>query len=283
MTPPAEMLLGEIQRRIRHLIAAPSGVAPALADAGDPEGRDLEGLVRGDARLSAVGRLEIYANAYFYRILEGLREDFPTLARALGEAWFNDLVAAYLVACPPRHPSLRFAGDRLAAFLSDDSAGDPFRSRFPWAADLARLEWALLDAFDAPDAATVDRESLAATPQNAWEGLVFRFQPPLQLLELDWPVRALRSALDREKGLDLDSLARRAIRVVVWRADDRVFHRELDPDEASLLESALRGETFGNQCARLADRVGDDRAPGLAVEWIARWLADDWLSHVDSR
>ncbi len=283
MSPGIEVPLAEIQRRIRRLIAAPSGVGAALAEAGDPEGLELAGLVRGDRRLSAVDRLEIYANAYFYRILERLTEDFPALARTLGEAWFNDLVTAYLMACPPRHPSLRFAGDRLANFLADDPRADPFRPRFAWAADLARLEWAILDAFDAADAATSDRQSLARIPPHAWGDLVFRFQPGLQLLALNWPVRAVRSTVDEGQAPDLDSLARQSIRVVVWRADDRVFHREIDSDEASLLEPARAGETFGRQCARLADRVGDDRAPALAVEMIARWLADDWLSHVDSR
>jgi hypothetical protein len=37
----------------------------------------LEALVDGDERLSAVERVDIYADAYFYRLLDCLAEDFP--------------------------------------------------------------------------------------------------------------------------------------------------------------------------------------------------------------
>jgi hypothetical protein len=281
MTKPTASL-SEIQQCLLGLIRAPSGIAAALAEGG-PEGLELSDLIHGDTRLSAEGRLEIYANAYFYRILERLTEDFPTLAQLLGEAWFHDLVTAYLLACPPRHPSLRFAGDRVSAFLGDDPRGAPFRARFPWARDVARLEWAVLDAFDAPDDPQLTRETLAAVPQADWPDLVFEFHPAFQLLNLDWTARRVRSSVDAGEATASEALAEELNHVAVWRADERVFHRGVDADEFASLEVARAGDNFGEQCARLADRVGDSDAPAVAVGFITRWIDAGWLTGVATR
>ena len=140
------------QRAIARLLRAPEGVRAALAEAGDPEGRSLESRVRGDATASAVQRLEIYANATFHRMREALEQEFDALARALGDTGFHDLVASYLLVHPSRRPSLRHVGEALPEFLAGHGVAEPFRRRWPWAADLARLEWALSLAFDAPEA-----------------------------------------------------------------------------------------------------------------------------------
>lgn len=271
--------LAEAQRRLWQLIAAPSGVRDALREEGDPEGRSLSGLLRGDERLAAVDRLEIYANAYFYRIRDCLAEGYPALERVLGAEWFHDLVTAYLVACPPRHASLRFAGERLADFLAA-AAGAPFRRRFPWAADLARLEWARVDAFDAADAPLLAREALAEVPPVAWARLRFAFQPALRLLELAWPVHELRRGTEAAGSEALAALRPASTRLAVWRADERVHERCLDPDEAEALALALRGADFGALCERLAASAGEREAPRRAAALLARWQAEAWISHL---
>ena len=68
------------------------------------------------------------------RASQELKADFGALAAQAGDAGINDVVLAYLIACPPSHASLRHAGDRLAAYLADDPRAEPFRSRWPWCA-----------------------------------------------------------------------------------------------------------------------------------------------------
>ena len=105
-------------------------------------------LVHGDQRLSAAERVEIYANAYFYRLLECLGEDFPATLAVLGADNFPALVKEYLLEHPPTEPSILYAGLYLADFLNDH----PFAERWPFISDLARLERAVLDVFHAADA-----------------------------------------------------------------------------------------------------------------------------------
>jgi hypothetical protein len=269
--------LAAAQRRLWQLITAPEGVAAALAEEGDPHGRSLTGLLASDRELAAARRLDVYANAYFSRIHDCLTEDHGALAAAIGAEAFHDLVTAYLLAHPPRHPSLRFAGEKLADFLSGDRAAEPFRRPWPWAADLARLEWALVDAFDAADAPTLRREDLAHIPAPRWPELRLRFQPSVRILRLAWPVQRLRNAWDRDVPLPRLAAARRTA-ICVWRRAERVYFRPVTSLEADLLEAARKGEAFAELCARAQEELGERAAPAHVADRLGRWIADELLA-----
>jgi hypothetical protein len=254
-------------------------VAAALAEAGEDEDAGLAAWLRGDARAPAALRLDVYANAYFARLLGVLREDFPALAAALGELAFHDLVTAYLIACPPGSFTLRDAGERLPAFLSAGSAEAAFfRVRWPYAADLARFEWALVDAFDAPDAPALRREELAALSPGGWDGLALSLHPASALFALDWPVERLREAFDEGSPLPLEGFPQRPTRLLVSRSGDWVRFRALEADEAALLDAVARGSRFGLLCGRLAERVPEAEAAPRAAALLTRWTLDGVLA-----
>ncbi len=271
--------LAATQRRLWRLLTAPSGVRAALAVEGDPEGESLATLVRGDTRCAASLRLETYANAYFQRIHDALAEDYAALQAALDPGFFHDLATAYLLVHPPTHPSLRFAGALLPGFLEADPAAAPFRRRFPWAADLARLEWALTDAFDAADAQILGRDDLAAIPLADWEGLALALHPSVQLLRLAWPVHVVREAFDARGAEHVRAPSSPAASgVVVWRRDERVFFRTVEPLEVELLAAIRAGARFGALCASAAQVLGDAVAPARAASWLAAWVGAGLLA-----
>jgi hypothetical protein len=264
--------LREVQLRLRELITAPSGP--------DAEAREraAASLLRGDPERPAGVRLDVYGHAWFHRIHGALADDFGALARVLGEADFRELVIAYLRAHPPGRPSLRDAGAKLPEFLSGSPAAAALRDRVAFAPDLSRLEWALLEAFDAADAAALPREALAAVAPERWAGLRLIFQPALRLLALDFPVDRLRLAHDREDAELPAALAPLPTQVCVWRSEERVFHRALEPIEAEALALALAGACFGRVCEGIAARLAEAEAPLRAATLLARWQADGWLS-----
>ena len=270
------------QRLLWKLIVAPEGVSAALADPGE-EGvspRQLKAIVRSDAMLSAEHRLGVYANAYFQRILHCMENDFPALASATSQAGFNDLVTSYLAVAPPEHFSLRYAGARLAMFLSDHPAGAPFRGRWPWCADLARLEWAIRDDFDAADSATTGRADLAQLAPERWAELELALTPAVRQVDTQWRVARVRRLYEQER---LDSTATVEVEagrvsICVWRAAERVFHRELDPLEAAALERVAEGALFGDLCDLAALQLGTERAASKAATWLSRWLDDGLLA-----
>ena len=265
------MSLAEIQQRLWRLITWPEGVQAALRH----EATDaplLETLIESDERLAAAERLDVYANAYFYRIHDVLVEDFPTLARILGEESFHDLVTSYLAIHPSERPSLRWIGERLADFLAEHAAASSFREAYPFAADLAAYEWATESVFDAADSEAARREDLAAVPSNAWDALPIRLRPSVRILRLGGPVQQLRSAQREERALPRVEAAPTAL--CLWRHDGRVVHRQLEAPEARALEAANAGIDFGSLCVNAARDVGEHEAPALAARWIARWIDD---------
>jgi hypothetical protein len=242
-----------------RLVTAPENVTRTL-DALGISRAEVEGTFAGDAALDAVGRLDIYADMYFFRIRDVMREQFERVAAALGEAGFHDLVTGYLVACPPRTPSLRDVGDRLGDFL----AGHAASVERPWIPDLARLEWAALDVFDDADAEPLEIEELRRTPPEAFGDLALRPVPAHRLVATAFDVTGEPAA-----GPAL---------LLVWRQGLHVRHRALEPLEAAALERVRAGCTFAEVCDLVGQHVSEERTAQVAFELLARWVADGVLA-----
>jgi hypothetical protein len=147
--------LREVQTSLYRLITIPEG-ATRLGNERDPAPDEAVVLVRGDQRLSAIERVNIYANAYFYRLLDCLREEFPATFAVVGDDNFTALVRDYLLACPPTEPSIFYASRHLSGFLDDH----PLNQRWPFITELARLERTIVDVFHAADASALSDEPM---------------------------------------------------------------------------------------------------------------------------
>ncbi|HKQ97788.1 MAG TPA: DNA-binding domain-containing protein [Candidatus Polarisedimenticolia bacterium] len=294
------------QRLFWDLIAAPEGVLPGL-EALVREGRagtdDLDRMIVGDARLSASDRLDIYANMYFFRLLDALKEDYPRLLAALGAARFHNLITDYLLACPSRHPSLRYLGDRLPEFL----ARHPLERESAGLADLARLEWARADIFDAADAPVLTRADLAKLPPDDAGDLRVALVPAYRLLRLGHDAVSVWRALGSDSGTEaahagnsnaarmeadgptcahhdadhLDPIPRfgdRPTAVRVWRQGFAVHHRSMDDEERDALLLLAEGATLGRvaQCLSAGLPVAEATARFGAL--LQRWLDDGLLT-----
>ena len=279
--PHAEPELGRLQRRLWRLITEPEGIAAALAAEKDLPREGLSGLLRGDPGLAPEERLAVYSSAYFNRIHECLQSAFGALARALGPAAFHDLVKTYLMAHPPSHPSLRYAGRDLASFLETEPFAAIFSRRCAYCADQARLEWALCDAFDAKDAPVLARQELAAVAPEAWASLRFKTSPSLAVLSLRWAVQTVRERFEREsEEASWDAppaLETAETHLRVWRREEIVYFRAVSALEAETLRGLERGEEFGALCERVAMEVGESAAAGEAVRLLEAWISGGLL------
>jgi hypothetical protein len=252
------------ERLLYRLITAPSGVAEGLAQEKSLAPKGLADVIAGDDRLSAEERVDIYANMYFYRILDVLKEDFPATFATIGDAGFHNLVTGYLVEYPPEHFSISYAGARLADFIENH----PVSEEFPHLADLARMERALIEVFHAPDATPLDVESMRETPASEWPALKLARHPATEILNLEWNVASILQALDRSE--ELPSPARERTCVLIWRARSRVFYRAIDPSERDELDAFTRGCTF----AELCELIGNVEAINQRLQ---AWLGDGML------
>src|SRR5579863_8392774 len=184
--------LKRLQEILYRLIVAPDGVADGLAHETALPAGNLASVIAGDDRMTAVERVGVYANGYFYRLLEVLKEDFPATLAVAGADNFHNLVTGYLIDYPPTEPSIYFAGRNLAAWLGTH----PLSARWPWLADLARLERATLESFHAADAPALDTGALQAVPPAAWPVLAIRAHPATRLVESAWRVDEVLRAVE---------------------------------------------------------------------------------------
>jgi len=271
--------LTETQEIFWRLISAPEGVERGLADLPDRERRlpgGLDGLVRGDERLGAVERIDIYAGMYFVRLLDCLVEDFPAVHAVVGHERFHGLAADYLAAHPSEHFSVRQIGWRLGAFLERHPLSD---GRF-FLADLASFEWALLEAFDAPDAAPLAAERLKELPAEEWALARFRLTPSLRVIEARAPVQEVWAAATENREIAMP--AARPVTLRVWRQDLRVFHRVVEPIELAAIRGVEAGCDFAAVCEAAASLAGEAEAAASVVAILHRWFADGMIVGIDS-
>jgi hypothetical protein len=270
--------LDSLQHRLWQLITEPSGVLAALAP-----GEELAALVHGGAA-APLERVSVYANAYFARLHDCLREDFGATAHALGADAFHDLVKTYLLAQPPGHPSLSHAGARLAVHLATPPFAAIFARCCPYAADLARLEWAIAEAFSARDAPMLAREALVAVAPDAWAELRFEVAPSLQLVDCAWPVQIVRERFEAEAEeaawSEAPVLAAEPTAIRVWRRDERVRYARISALERDALDGIRAGESFAELCERVSAVAGESEAAAQAAAFLASWLADGLLARI---
>ena len=261
MTPaaPRDELLDQ-QRRLLQAITSQASATPAA------------GLR---------GRVDVYRHAFRARLVAALADNHAVLQRAMGDAAFTALGTAYVDHCPSTTPSIRWYGDRLAAFM---------RSRedlVPHAAlvDIARMDWALRKAFDAADAPSIGRDALAGVAPERFDALRFEPHPSVQLLSLDWTVepawRALREHDPAAGGDEPELPAPEAHRhtLLVWRKGLETQWRSLTPLAASLMAAAVQGRCFADICAIAAQQLGDpEGAAPATAEALQQWLADGVFS-----
>ena len=71
---PAQSDLASAQRLLSELVRMPEPVEKTFEREGaTPRFQALERTIRGDAEMPAARRLDVYANGYFFRILEALQ------------------------------------------------------------------------------------------------------------------------------------------------------------------------------------------------------------------
>lgn len=238
-------------------------------------GRQRDNLFAPNGR-GGPALIDAYQIAYVVRLTGALRDNFAVLARAMGDAAFDALAAAYIATHPSRQPSIRWFGHRLAEFMAAQCDADSSLVPHPALVDFARMDWALRDAFDSADATPIGREVLAGIAPQDFAGLRFVPLPSMKLVLLDWAIEsawaALRASLDDDSRPEpeLPAPEHAPHTLLVWRSALTTLWRSLDAAEAEALHGIAAGEDFATLC----ERAG---RPERAAGWLAQWLSDGLL------
>ncbi len=227
-------------------------------------------VVRPSTSLTAAERVGVYQGMYLSRMREALESDYPGLARFLGPEGWESLVTAYVQAHPSRSYTLNVLGRDLPDFVGAARVRRPAFCR-----DLARLEWAVSEVFDAPETPPLTEAALASIAPADWERARLVPVAALRLVVLEHDAGAHLDALRDAKRRRLP-VRRRRCRVVVHRRSYAVFRREQAAAAFALLEDLVNGLAVGRALARAQarhrKRLGLDEAFRLFRDWAAMGL-----------
>ena len=294
------MNLLELQRRMSQDVMRPlthDFAMQATTEQGLPLAEVAAGYVKPNSLLTSFERLEIYNRQYWFRVIGAVSEDFPALNVVLGQEKFDSMVLAYLRENPSTSFSLRNLGARLPAWLASytELAGP----QHALAVDIARLEWAYIEAFDGASVVPLGWDDFAGLGKES----TLRLQPHLQLLDLQYPVdevvlavRKLTPEIDivsnaasgRRQASDvvLPEVTRSSVYLAVHRFEDSVYYRRIDREEFLLLADLRDGDSIATAIERAfegtrismdlqAARVQDYFAHAAELGWFCSPKADE--------
>jgi hypothetical protein len=286
--------LGQIQRWMQAAIMHPAGVAEGIASVAarghiDVRPDEAETVVTRSRALTALERLAIYGYAYYARLLECLREEFPVLKHALGEELFDAFAVEYLEQFPSRSYTLFQLGTNFPRFLAqtrpDREEEESTAPSWPdFLIDLATLERTFNEVFDGPG--MEGEPPLAAdtlhgvSPERLLEARLTAV-PCLRLLALRYPVHHYFTAVRRHQDADLPVPAE------TWLAVTRrryvVRHYELSRPAYRLLHALLAGESLGQAIRQAVEADGPDldRLSANLWTWFHDWSAEGFFRAVE--
>jgi hypothetical protein len=220
--------------------------------------------------------LAIYHNAYQARLLEVLRDDFPTLWNWMGDEEFDALAQAYIRKYPSAHYSLRWLGKGFEGFIREHLVPDQSAPL----AELATLEWAFTLAFDAVDDQALTINTMATLSPEEWPTLQVKPIPSLQWLECRFNSLALWRSVKEHSDFPQSEPLENPQVCLIWRQGLICNYRSLESAEANALKGMFnQGWNFAELCAELAVIYGEG-APLQAVTWLKQWVQDGLLERL---
>jgi hypothetical protein len=279
------MNLLELQRRMSQDVMrplTPDFAMQPIPEQGLPSDEIAASYIKPNCLLSSFERLEIYNRQYWFRVIDAVSEDFPALRAVLGQEKFDLLVLAYLRENPSTSFTLRNLGARLPAWLASYPAlAGP---QHALAVDVARLEWAYIEAFDGASLMPLGWEDFARLGRDS----TLRLQPHLQLLDLQYPVDEVVLAVhkvtpaidivsnavsERRKASEvtLPEVSRSNAYLAVHRFEDSVYYRRIEREEFLLLADLRDGDSIATAIERAFE--GTKLAPDLQAAKIQDYFA----------
>jgi hypothetical protein len=218
----------------------------------------------------------VYRHAYGARLVEAMRSEHQLLHAYLGDAAFDEIARAYIASHPSQHANLRWFSTALPDFLRST---EPY-SDYPAIGELAALEKALNDAFDAQDCELLGLAGMAGFAPERWNDLRFRPHPSAVRLDLSTNASAIWLALKSGETPPEAGALGEPCRLLIWRQDVTPMFRELTCQEAMMWDEAAGGMPFGVLCSMLATYDDPDGAATRGAGYLHGWITAGLLAGV---
>jgi hypothetical protein len=262
------------QRWFARAIMTPESHALPLSET------DARRALTPGPRMSALERLEISRRGYHARLIECLADDYPSLKHALGAEAFEDLCRVYIERHPSEGPNLNFYGRRMAELCRTELREAAVPHVF--CADLAALEWAIVEVIHAPSSEPLTMEGLQHVPADSWGEARLVANTALRVLRFAYPVNAYFQAL--REGAEPVVPARKESATVVYRSGPSIWRMDLTGPMFEVLAALLAGEPLGDALGRVEDALADldeQQTVERVMSWFREWVSSGLFVRID--
>jgi len=231
--------------------------------------------IESTPRRSAGQRMVFYGNAYTLRLKEALTTDYDRLHSYLGDDLFETLMQQYIESYPSQHPSLRYFGQHVVELVEQHES---FK-QLPEVAEIARIEKAFGDSFDAADCQCASLDQLAQLNPEAWATLTLHFHDSVQLLPQHYNSFQIWQALSNEKAPPQRTTSNTTW--LIWRQNLVSQYRALESAELAALTIVMSAGSFADLCAVLLEYFSEQETPQQAVGYLQRWINDQMVCELN--
>ncbi len=269
---PLERLQAWFSAVVTHPTSAAEGVESAAPIQRALGAHAVEEIVTPSARMTAVDRLGIYQFAYHARLVECLADDYPAVKTAIGEDTFETVARRYIAKHPSQNANLNSFGSSFAGFVAEQS---DWLEHHAFLADLARLEWAMVEVLHAPAAPALLLSGLSQLAPEAWGRIELSPAPTLRFLELDHPANAFLQATRDGESPEIPPPAWSA--TAVYRQGYTIWRMGFTRPMARVLSALLEGQNLSDALDRLDVA---DTSEGDVMVWFREWVSGGFFSAI---
>lgn len=280
---PNPQQLTALQRWLQAVVSHPGGSqAGAESDEAAAEQLgDIDAVIAPSSKQTSAERVDVYAHGYWARLLDCVREDYPTLRSALGDDAFDAFAVGYLQTYPSQSYTLGKLGARFPQYLEETSPqGDGSDAWLVPLIELAQMERAVSDIFDAPGGETLGYltpEDLAAIEPARRATLRLTPLPTFRLLRFRSEVNDYFTALrGSTEPMEVPLADLGETYLALSRREFVVRRHPISREQFELLTSLAAGASLGESLGALAEanQLQHGRADGISPELVARWFTD---------
>jgi hypothetical protein len=241
---------------------------------------DAARMIAPGPRMTPGERLQIYRDGYRGRLVECLADDYAAVRFLLGEGPFEAMAHAYIDEHPSQSPNLNGFGRSMGPFLAEraEAAGAPGVDLF--AADLARLEWAIVEAIHAAPSPPLTLDRFEPMTPDEWATARLIPAASVRILRLGHDANAYYQAFRDDARPSAPGPTSSATLVhrkgwVVWRSD-------LTPAMARLLEAIVAGAPLGEALdTSISDEDEDEGTQAHVTHWFRDWVGGGVFTAVE--
>ena len=240
----------------------------------DTECKGADWISESARGLSARERLDIYYNAYRFRLVDVLLDTFEHTAIYLGDDWFNQLAMDYVQSHPSTYKNIGLYGKDFPGFLAEQLPEDKEVS------ELALMDWKLRRAFDGADSCVMTLEDLQQLASE--KSLRLQAVPTLMTCTQHFNTLEIWNAINQDQTPPMVEQLAEPIDILIWRKGHSPHFRSLAKIESAAIACVCSGDALEAIGAALEKDFPDvDVATEFGV-MLHRWLDDEIISIASS-